>query len=164
MISHANLPYKQYTDPPSALGFWIPLEKCTAENGALSFLPGSHLTTPITKRFVRLPTSGTGFEQLSAPTNETPPLTGGYVLECCEPGNRTKVMFAVHQLILPFCDFLGDLVLIHGSVLHKSGKNLSPNTRFAYTFHMIESPPHATYDEKNWLQPTKAMPFSRVLT
>jgi len=58
---------------------------------------------------------------------------------------------------------LGDLVLIHGSVLHKSERNTSPNTRFAYTFHMIESPPYAKYDEKNWLQPTKEMPFSRIL-
>ena len=73
-------------------------------------------------------------------------------------------MFAVHQSMLSLGDFLGDLVLIHGSVLHKSEKNRSPNTRFAYTFHMIDSPPHVTYDEKNWLQPTKAMPFSRILS
>lgn len=59
--------------------------------------------------------------------------------------------------------YIGDLVLIHGSVLHKSERNTSPNTRFAYTFHMIESSPLADYDEKNWLQPTPAMPFSRVL-
>ena len=58
---------------------------------------------------------------------------------------------------------LGDLVLIHGSVLHKSPKNLSAKTRFAYTFHMIESPPWAAYDEKNWLQPTAEMPFSKML-
>ena len=57
----------------------------------------------------------------------------------------------------------GDLVLIHGSVLHKSRRNTSPKTRFAYTFHMIDSPPHALYDEKNWLQPTETMPFSRIL-
>ena len=57
----------------------------------------------------------------------------------------------------------GDLVLIHGTVLHKSRRNTSARTRFAYTFHMIESPPHAVYDEKNWLQPTEAMPFSRIL-
>jgi phytanoyl-CoA hydroxylase len=57
----------------------------------------------------------------------------------------------------------GDLVLIHGSVLHKSSRNTSHQTRFAYTFHMIDSPPHAVYDEKNWLQPTATMPFSRVL-
>ncbi|KAI0268628.1 phytanoyl-CoA dioxygenase [Gloeopeniophorella convolvens] len=130
-----------YTSPPSALGFWIALERCTPENGALSFLPGSHLTAPITKRFVRLPTGGTGFEQLLDPTDPPNP-TGAYILEECNPG---------------------DLVLIHGSVLHKSERNTSPKTRFAYTFHMIESPPHATYDEKNWLQPTEAMPFSRIL-
>ncbi|KAG2132457.1 uncharacterized protein EDB93DRAFT_1093844 [Suillus bovinus] len=144
-----------YTSPPSALGFWIALEKCTPMNGALSFLPGSHLTTPITKRFIRLPGGGTGFEQLTT----TPPPSfdisenprenasegvseGSYVLEPCEPG---------------------DLVLIHGSVLHKSERNTSAHARFAYTFHMIDSSPYAEYDEKNWLQPTDAMPFSRIL-
>lgn len=130
-----------YTNPPTALGFWIALEKCTPENGALSFLPGSHLTAPITKRFVRLPNGGTGFEQLMSEA-ELPPQTGNYVLEECNPG---------------------DLVLIHGSVLHKSERNTSPHTRFAYTFHMIDSPPYALYDAKNWLQPTPQMPFSRVL-
>ncbi|EAU91131.2 phytanoyl-CoA dioxygenase [Coprinopsis cinerea okayama7 len=136
-----------YTDPPSALGFWIALEKCTESNGALSFLPGSHKTTPITKRFVRLgPGKGTGFETLVSPEEEKRVAEEGkkgeYTLETCNPG---------------------DLVLIHGSVLHKSERNTSPNTRFAYTFHMIESPPYANYDEKNWLQPTPEMPFSRIL-
>ncbi|KAG5650563.1 hypothetical protein H0H81_011814, partial [Sphagnurus paluster] len=73
-----------YTNPPTALGFWIALEKCTPENGALSFLPGSHLTAPITKRFVRLPNGGTGFEQLMSEA-ELPPQTGNYVLEECNP-------------------------------------------------------------------------------
>ncbi|KAF8658248.1 hypothetical protein AX16_002024 [Volvariella volvacea WC 439] len=132
-----------YTDPPSALGFWIALEQCTAENGALSFLPGSHLTTTIEKRFVRLPGGGTGFEPVSSKTKPASvPSQGEYVLVPC---------------------FAGDLVLIHGSVLHKSERNASPNTRFAYTFHMIESPPHAQYDEKNWLQPTPELPFSKIL-
>ncbi|KIL66360.1 hypothetical protein M378DRAFT_75295, partial [Amanita muscaria Koide BX008] len=133
-----------YTDPPTALGFWIALEKCTSENGALSFLPRSHLNAPIIKRFVRLPSGGTGFESLV--TEDTGPSEsqnkGEYVLEACEPG---------------------DLVLIHGSVLHKSERNTSQRTRFAYTFHMIDSAPYALYDSKNWLQPTEAMPFSRVL-
>ncbi|KAF8893401.1 phytanoyl-CoA dioxygenase [Infundibulicybe gibba] len=134
-----------YTDPPTALGFWIALEKCTPENGALSFLPGSHLTTPIIKRFVRLPGGGTGFERLVSQEVEktvSEEQKGKYILEACSPG---------------------DLVLIHGSVLHKSERNRSPKTRFAYTFHMIDSPPFAAYDSKNWLQPTGAMPFSRIL-
>ncbi|KAI5120644.1 hypothetical protein M0805_007981 [Coniferiporia weirii] len=131
-----------YTEPPSALGFWFALEKCTPENGALSFLPGSHKTTPIVKRFIRLPQGGTGFEDLIPPAEVPPAPEGKYILTACEPG---------------------DLVIIHGSVLHKSERNQSPFTRFAYTFHMIESPPYATYDEKNWLQPSKELPFSRIL-
>ncbi|KAF8876707.1 phytanoyl-CoA dioxygenase [Gymnopilus junonius] len=134
-----------YTDPPSALGFWIALEECTSTNGALSFLPGSHLTTPITKRFVRLGKGKeTGMETLPVPVvkQASDSSLGQYILEPCKPG---------------------DLVLIHGSVLHKSERNTSPHTRFAYTFHMIESPPFANYDEKNWLQPTNEMPFSRIL-
>ena len=76
----------QYTNPPSALGFWFALEKCTPENGALSFLPGSHMSNPIKKRFVRLPTGGTGFETL-IPESEAPPKPeGDYILEACEPG------------------------------------------------------------------------------
>ncbi|KAK7057223.1 phytanoyl-CoA dioxygenase [Favolaschia claudopus] len=136
-----------YTDPPSALGFWIALEQCTADNGALSFLPGSHLTTPITKRFVRVAGGGTGFEPLVAPevaeqvAMQSKASADKYILETCEPG---------------------DLVLIHGSVLHKSERNTSDKTRFAYTFHMIENV-GAQYDEKNWLQPTADMPFSRIL-
>lgn len=31
-----------YTEPPSALGLWIPLEDCTLENGCLQFVPKSH--------------------------------------------------------------------------------------------------------------------------
>jgi len=134
-----------YTSPPTALGFWFALEKCTSENGALSFWPGSHLTTLISKRFVRLAAGGTGFEDLvhSEDSPVAPDPVGEYVMEPCEPG---------------------DLVIIHGSVLHKSERNRSPFTRFAYTFHMIDSPPHAMYDEKNWLQPTAELPFSKILS
>ncbi|KAI9461425.1 hypothetical protein HD554DRAFT_2291357, partial [Boletus coccyginus] len=135
-----------YTSPPTALGFWIPLERCTPSNGALSFVPGSHLTTSITKRFIRKPGGGTGFEEklpsLPNLTSDSASVTKSYVLLTCEPG---------------------DLVLIHGNVLHKSEKNRSNQTRYAYTFHMIDSPPHAHYDEKNWLQPTPSMPFTKIL-
>jgi hypothetical protein len=81
----------QYTDPPSALGFWIALEKCTAANGALSFLPGSHLNTPITTRFIRLGEGkGTGFERIVSSDLENEVKhgqKGEYILETCEPGN-----------------------------------------------------------------------------
>ncbi|KIY43273.1 PhyH-domain-containing protein [Fistulina hepatica ATCC 64428] len=118
-------------------GVWIALEKCTATNGALSFLPGSHLNTPIVKRFVRLPQGGTGTS--------------------CRRANLVSTAFFLKSEVS--CD----MVLIHGAVLHKSERNTSQCTRFAYTFHMIESPPYVKYDEKNWLQPTPDMPFSHIL-
>jgi phytanoyl-CoA hydroxylase len=42
----------------------------------------------------------------------------------------------------------GTLVIIHGNVLHKSEANRSLNSRYIYTFHVIEG--EAMYDEKNW--------------
>lgn len=53
-----------YTDPPSAVGCWIALEDCTASNGCLSFLPGSHKTARISQRFVRAPGGGTTSEDV----------------------------------------------------------------------------------------------------
>ncbi|CAE6485891.1 unnamed protein product [Rhizoctonia solani] len=143
-----------YTDPPSALGFWFALERCTEFNGALSFLPGSHRTTPINKRFVRLPEGGTGFIDIPQPVT---PLD----LQSQPPEQSVDVDATEGNYILETCD-AGTLVLIHGSVLHKSERNTSQNTRFAYTFHMIESAPKVRYDERNWLQPTATMPFSKL--
>ncbi|KAH7335974.1 hypothetical protein B0J17DRAFT_668577 [Rhizoctonia solani] len=143
-----------YTDPPSALGFWFALERCTEFNGALSFLPGSHRTTPINKRFVRLPEGGTGFIDIETPVT---PLD----LQS-QPFERPADFGATGgEYILETCD-AGTLVLIHGSVLHKSERNTSQNTRFAYTFHMIESAPRVRYDERNWLQPTTSTSFSKL--
>ncbi|KAG8828946.1 hypothetical protein FRC17_007291 [Serendipita sp. 399] len=138
-----------YTSPPSALGFWFPLERCTESNGALSFLPGSHLITSITKRFVRMPEGGTDFEPIA---NVEKPLDLQNVSEANTPPAQTEYK-------LEPCE-AGALVLIHGSVLHKSERNTSHLTRYAYTFHMIEGQPLATYDDKNWLQPTPEMPFT----
>ena len=55
----------------------------------------------------------------------------------------------------------GSLVLIHGNVLHKSEKNTSPRSRYAYTFHVIEGADGWEYDKRNWLQPSEGG-FSRL--
>ena len=44
----------------------------------------------------------------------------------------------------------GSVVLIHGSVVHRSSANHSANSRIIYTFHMIEGAPGHVYDERNW--------------
>lgn len=115
------------------------------------------------KRFVRLPEGGTGFEELIPESSSPSKPEGQYVMETCEPGESHSKSAIGMRGLMTSVRRLGDLVLIHGSVLHKSSRNTSPNTRFAYTFHMIESEPHAKYDEKNWLQPTRDMPFSKIL-
>ncbi|KAI0232252.1 hypothetical protein L0F63_005567, partial [Massospora cicadina] len=43
-----------YTEPHSAIGFWIPSEDCTEDNGCLYFYPGSHKFVPIARRFKRV--------------------------------------------------------------------------------------------------------------
>ena len=53
----------------------------------------------------------------------------------------------------------GTLVLINGQVDHMSKRNTSSKSRHIYTFHMIERH-NTTWDPRNWLQPTEAMPFT----
>ncbi|KAK9464509.1 hypothetical protein V1512DRAFT_230562 [Lipomyces arxii] len=120
-----------YTDPPSAVGFWYALEDCTAENGALSFVPGSHKWANIAKRMIRVDGNrkGTGFIKIEGVEASREPLD--------------------EEFIMPQCP-AGTLVLIHGSLLHKSETNRSQKSRYAYTFHMIEG--EYKYDNLNWLQ------------
>lgn len=126
-----------YTDPPSAVGFWYALEDATVENGCLSFLPGSHKSAEVGKRFVRKK-DGTGTEFID---NEGKMFPDGEEYEAkAEEGEY--VLGEVKA---------GTLVLIHGNLLHKSEKNLSSKGRIIYTFHVIEG--EARYDERNWLQP-----------
>ncbi|KAG5418341.1 hypothetical protein I9W82_003869 [Candida metapsilosis] len=116
-----------FTTPQTAIGFWIALEDCTEENGCLSYIPGTQKTYPVSKRFVRKDglNSGCNFEQLQ----EDKPVEGEYKMVPCKAGS---------------------LILIHNSVLHKSEKNKSDKSRYAYAFHVIDGT--AEYDNKNWLQ------------
>ncbi|XP_032162164.1 phytanoyl-CoA dioxygenase domain-containing protein 1 isoform X3 [Mustela erminea] len=57
----------------------------------------------------------------------------------------------------------GDLVLIHGEVVHKSEKNLSDRSRHAYTFHLMESL-GTVWSPENWLQPSAELPFPPLYT
>lgn len=119
-----------YTEPQSAIGFWIALEDCDENNGCLSYLPGSHKTVPIQKRFVKKKEGGTGFiyfndEQRDEYDNNEE----DYVKIKCRKGS---------------------LILIHNSVLHRSNLNFSNTSRFAYAFHVIDGT--TKYDLLNWLQ------------
>ncbi|KAI1401932.1 phytanoyl-CoA dioxygenase [Hypoxylon fuscum] len=131
-----------YTDPPSAVGFWYALEDATAENGCLSFLPGSHRWAPVRQRFVRSKTGGTEFMDNNGPQF---PANDSYGEG---EGQGEEGEYKMGEVKA------GSLVLIHGNLLHKSEKNLSQKGRIIYTFHVIEGE-DTKYDERNWLQPPK---------
>ncbi|KAH8699897.1 hypothetical protein BGZ61DRAFT_451517 [Ilyonectria robusta] len=128
-----------YTDPPSAVGFWYALEDATLENGCLSFLPGSHRWAAVEQRLVRKP-GDTGTEMVD---NDGPRFPGGPEYGVSRPEGGDYVPGEVKA---------GDLVLIHGNLLHKSEKNTSQKGRIIYTFHIIEGDGRE-YDKRNWLQP-----------
>ncbi|KAM0557162.1 hypothetical protein ACHAPJ_005425 [Fusarium lateritium] len=129
-----------FTKAPSAVGFWYALEDATLENGCLSFMPGSHRWAPVEKRLVRQAGNvGTEMED-----NEGPRFPAGDEYGQDAPDGEHKYV--------PGEVKAGDLVLIHGNLLHKSEKNTSQKGRIIYTFHIIEGQDRE-YDEKNWLQP-----------
>ncbi|KAF7563025.1 hypothetical protein G7046_g1111 [Stylonectria norvegica] len=131
-----------YTKPPSAVGFWYALEDATLENGCLSFLPGSHRWAPIEQRLVRKPRDA-GTEMVD---NDGPRFPEGPEYGVPRPD--------ADQDYVPGEVKAGDLVLIHGNLLHKSEKNTSQKGRIIYTFHIIEGDGQE-YDGRNWLQPPK---------
>lgn len=101
-----------------------------------------HKWAPISKRLVRSK-GNTGTEMV---TN-----TGSRFPAGEDYGERADVVARDEDYVLGEVK-AGDLVLIHGNILHKSEKNLSQKGRIIYTFHCIEGE-GATYDERNWLQP-----------
>jgi phytanoyl-CoA hydroxylase len=120
------------TNPPTTVGLWIGLEKATKSNGCLWIVPGSHLRSPpdrpgqpwaLFKR--KLGEIGTYFE----PPNVQLSTDGAIPLE-------TEA---------------GTLVVIDGNCVHFSHQNTSPESRHAYTLHVVETQ-NTTYPIDNWLQ------------
>lgn len=117
-----------YNEPLRLFGFWFPIDDASLDNGCLWYVPGSH-DTPITRRFLR---------------------TG-------QVGTKNHLEFKGEDKVFPIDAWKavpvkkGSLVLIHGQVVHKSERNLSSNSRHAYTFHVIEME-GSHYASKNWLQ------------
>ncbi|EAW11606.1 phytanoyl-CoA dioxygenase family protein [Aspergillus clavatus NRRL 1] len=143
-----------YTEPPSAVGWWFALQDAGPGNATLGMWKGSH-RQGIKRRFVRKfgdggETVGTEFVE-----NEGSRVPKGVLEE--EHGQE------VREENVEILDIkAGSLVLIHGNVLHKSEKNTSPRSRFAYTFHVIEGADGWKYDERNWLQPSEKGGFSKL--
>ena len=120
-----------YTEPIDIVGLWFALEEATIENGCLWAIPGGH-RRGLKSRWVRSRNGGMEFEIYDNepwPENELVPL-------------EVKK---------------GSLILLHGLLPHRSFENRSPNSRHAYTLHLIHA--GAKYPSDNWLQRSETMPL-----
>ena len=112
-----------HTEPLSCIGFWFALEDASIQNGCLWVEPGGH-RRPLHQRFVR-----EGRTTRTVTLDATPlPVDG----------------------LIPLPAAKGSLVLLHGSLPHRSGPNLSDRSRHAYALHLIDGT--SRYSPDNWLQ------------
>ena len=109
-----------FTDPPSCLTFWYALEDSTRDNGCLEVAAGSHLTTAVKQRVVK----GTNVEVLEKPI---------WAIGSGEREGRED-----EYEYQPLEVERGTLVLFHGCLLHRSGRNRSGMGRMAYTFSVVD--------------------------
>ncbi len=110
------------TEPESTVGFWFALEDANKENGCLQVASGGH-KGPLRKLFKR-ENNKMKMEELSN-----------------EPFPETDTFVEVKK---------GSLVLLHGRLPHYSCENKSPNSRHAYTLHVIDG--KTKYLDYNWIQ------------
>ena len=110
------------TEPESTVGFWFALEDANRDNGCLQVASGGH-KGPLRKLFKR-ENNKMKMEDLSN-----------------EPFPETDTLVEVKK---------GSLVLLHGRLPHYSCENKSPNSRHAYTLHVIDG--KTKYLDYNWLQ------------
>ncbi len=123
-----------HTTPMNLVGFWIALEDAEPDNACMWFAPGTH-KSGINGRLMRTEENGilgTKFE------GSTPSIDDEAFV--CAPVRK------------------GNLVLIHGEVVHKSPPNLSNRSRNIYTFHLYDAGT-SEWSKDNWQQPSKEVPF-----
>ncbi|KAF0910212.1 hypothetical protein E2562_001409 [Oryza meyeriana var. granulata] len=111
-----------YTEPPSCTGLWLALEDATKTNGCLWAIPGSHKNGLI-RRMIR-DENDTHFDHPS-PTYD-------------------------QKEFVPLEVKSGDLVVIHGDLIHQSFENLSPVSRHALSLHVIDTE-GCEWSKQNWL-------------
>ncbi|XP_006651733.1 phytanoyl-CoA dioxygenase 1 [Oryza brachyantha] len=112
-----------YTEPPSCTGLWLALEDATKVNGCLWAIPGSH-KNGLKRRMIR-DEHDTHFDHPS-------------------PNYDPKEF-------VPLEVKSGDLVVIHGDLIHQSFENLSPVSRHALSLHVIDTE-GCEWSKQNWLQ------------
>ena len=126
VTSHVDHTYL-WTDPQSVIGFWFAIDDATTQNGCMWALPGGHrLPVKYRNRLTedRKSTYNEVFDSTPYPTEGLVPLEAAR----------------------------GTLILLNGTLPHRSGPNTSDKPRHAYTLHAIDGT--ASYPSDNWLQRT----------
>ena len=122
-------------------GVWIALDDSLEHNGCLEFLPGSHKTHKLNKRWIRKRVKGheAGHEDES-------------IMKFVDAGNTVDQIVKDEDFVKVEVKS-GGLVLINGLVLHKSNPNHSDDPRAAYTFHFYEEDgDRIRWSPLNWAQ------------
>lgn len=132
------------TDPTGMVfGIWVALDDATEENGCLDFIPGSHKTIPCTRFFVRTGKKEEDGEKVADWEGEAEYLNNH--------DDSKYVRCPVKS---------GDLILIHGLVVHKSEANRSDKPRRVFSFHAYESDGgNVKWSNKSWCQESQDYKF-----
>lgn len=124
--------------PLRLVGLWLALEDATLDNGCLWFLPGSHKDG----------------------------VHGSYYLVQTVEDGRVRCVYEGNKPTYDMSQFKpvpvskGTLVVIDGCVVHWSDRNVSSDSRHAFTFHVYDG--KSAWSERNWLQPTGANTFTHI--
>jgi len=117
-----------YTQPYSCYGFWLPIDDSMQSNGCVWVIPKSHNDANIglRNRFKRINDKQTAMIPLIE--DGKLPRQGGVPIEAKS----------------------GDLLILHGHVVHWSDANNSDKSRHAFMQHVVDGA--CEYPEDNWLQ------------
>lgn len=128
MKAHQDSSYL-ITEPQSCIGIWVALEDANPNNSCMYAVPGSHKLGPQLY-----------WEKIKGKmvySNE-------FEYDCSNPVCLEATA--------------GTVILLHGSLVHWSGPNVSDVSRSAYTLHIVEG--ELEWSEKNWIQRPSYFPFS----
>ena len=114
-----------HTNPLSCTGLWFAIDDARLENGCLWVVPNSH-NQDLVRRFIR---SSDG-KSASFDSEELDDYVQGSAI--------------------PIECGAGTLVILHGSLVHFSAKNLSDRSRQAFTLHVVED--HFQWSNDNWIK------------
>ncbi|ETO16285.1 phytanoyl-CoA dioxygenase (PhyH) family protein [Reticulomyxa filosa] len=131
-----------FTEPMSCYGFWLAVDETNVENGCIYVLPKSHQTYPLFQRFVRISDEQT------------------QMIEYQSAGDKNISLNSIDKSQgVPVECKSGDLIILHGKVIHWSEQNTSTNPRHAFMMHCVDGQYH--YPVDNWLQYPKGKPFPK---